>query len=227
MRLPELCPQRAPDPCRMNFSPSFSSRRGLSVLCPCAQSQSCRLLPGSCENRQLRGIVHSWNLSVLLSVITHPGSFSFPSLGELSSLNPQVLQGLESCQPPAAQDLKETPTHFHNLGEQTNTFLREQVEQTQNRRGKSSVSFPLAASFTFIPIRKKKSLETNMKIQGENFRIFCDIREKLRRDSDLCSRLDPWKPKHSSAGNSAASWSKRRGFASLAPGICSEIVWRK
>lgn len=128
MRLPELCPQRAPDPCTMSFPPSFSSRRGLSILCPSALSQSCRLLPGSCENRQLRGIVHSWNLSMLLSVITHPGSFSFPSLGELSSLNPQVLQGLESCQPPAAQDLKETRTYFHNLREQTNRFLKEQIE---------------------------------------------------------------------------------------------------
>lgn len=164
---------------------------------------------------------------MLLSVITHPGSFSFPSLGELSSLNPQVLQGLESCQPPAAQDLKETRTHFHHLGEQTNTLIKEQIEQIQNRRGNSSVSFPLAASFTFIPVRRKKSLETSMKIQAEKLGIFCDTREQLRKDSDLCTRLDPWKPKHSSAGNTAAPWSKRRGFASLAPGICPEIVWRK
>lgn len=100
--------------------PPLSSWRGLLILCPSARSQSCILLPGSCENRWLRGIVHSWNLSVLRSVITHPGSFSFPGLGELSSLNPQVLQALESCQPPAAQDLKETWAHFHNLGEQAN-----------------------------------------------------------------------------------------------------------
>lgn len=138
------------------FFPSFSSSRGLPILCPSAQSQSCILLPGSCENRRLRGIVHSWNLSVLQSVITHPGSFSFPGLSELSSLNAQVLQGLESCQPPAAQLLKETWAHFHNLGERTNKQknFKKHIEQIQNRRGKSSVSSPLTASFTFTSHKK-------------------------------------------------------------------------
>lgn len=111
-------PAESPGSLKHELFPSLSCRRGLPILCPSAQSQSCSLLPESCENRQLRGIVHSWNLSMLWSVITHPGSFSFPSLGKLSPLNPQVLQGLESCQPPAAQDLKETWAHFNYLGEQ-------------------------------------------------------------------------------------------------------------
>lgn len=104
---------------------------------------------------------------MLLSVITHPGSFSFPSLGELSSPNPQVLQGLESCQPPAAQDLKETWAHFHNLEEQTNKKkkLKKQMKQIQNRKGKSSVLFSFTA--TFIPHKKKKSLETKVKMQAK------------------------------------------------------------
>lgn len=117
-------PAERPRSLQDEFFPSLCCKKGPPHSLPprSVQSQSCSLLPGSCENRQLRGIVHSWNLSVLLSLITHPGSFSFSSLGELSSLNPQVLQGLESCQRPAAQDLKETWAHFHNLGEQTKIF---------------------------------------------------------------------------------------------------------
>jgi len=112
-------PAKSPGSLQDEFFPLPFRSRGLPILCPGPGSQSCSLLAGSCENRQLRGTVHSWNLSVLLSVIIHPGSFSFPSLGKLSSLKPQVLQGLESCQPPAAQDLKETWAHFHNFREQT------------------------------------------------------------------------------------------------------------
>lgn len=39
--------------------------------------------------------------------------------------------------------------------------------------------------------------------------------------------VDPWKLQHSSVGNTAASWSKRRGFIYLAPGLCSKTIWRK
>jgi len=73
----------------------------------------------------------------------------------------------------------------------------------------------------------KKSLRTDIKIQTEDLRRFCGIREQVRRDSDLCLRLNLWKLQHSAVGNTAASWSKRRGFIYLAPGLCSQTIWRK
>lgn len=99
----------------------------------------------------------------------------------------------------------------------------------KNRRGKSSVSFPLAASFTFIPhkkevLREKTILKFKLKFKRFQKQILWHQGTKQKGQLSLPEAFS-LEIQHSSVGNTAEPWSKT-GFAFSVPVLHSETMQR-